>query len=226
MILFWKHSHFMNRLITGFAFCILSSASSSASVVFSAGSVTVPAGSSMDSLDVYLTNFGSSALAIGGFSFSFSLSVANANITFTDVNTSTTVAYIFSGNSLFGPDLSGPNSGQTVTASDVVFTPFTGTTVSPGGTVGLGHVVFNVSANATAGAFAVSLAPFPRTTLSDAQGNNVNVDALSPGEITITTVPEPSSFFMLLSLTATLFRCRLRSSGGTQEKRGTGIFRS
>jgi hypothetical protein len=214
MNFFCKRFRFMSTLIAGVAFGILGSASAwAASVTVSAGSVTVAPGSSMDSFDVDLTNLGSSALTIGGFSFE--LSVANADISFTGVNTSTAASYIFSGNSLFGPNLSGPTSGQTISASDAVLTPSTGTTINAGGTVGLGHVLFNVSAGAAAGTFAVDLTPFPNTTLSDALGNNVTINTLSPGQITITgptSVPEPSSFFiLLLLLTATPLLSRLRS---------------
>jgi hypothetical protein len=177
-----------------------------ASITLSATSVSAAPGSSMDSFEVDLTNLGSTALTIGGFSFD--LSVASTDIVLTDVTSATEAGYIFSGKSLFGPDLSGPNSSQTITASDVAATPFTGTTISPGQEVGLGHVLFNVTSGATPGVFAVTLASFPATTLSDVSGNNISIDVLSAGQITITgpttATPEPSSLLITLAFGALL----------------------
>jgi PEP-CTERM motif len=195
---FRKRSQFLNGLASGIAAVglLIPVAASAAGVTISLTPAIVSAGSSANSFDVDLTNFGPSSITVGGFAFG--LSIANANISFTDVTISTAALYVFSGNSLFGPDLSGPSSGQTIFASDSVVVPFSGVTVNSGSTFGLGHVLFDVSAKATSGVFAVNLAAFPLTNLSDAAGNNLNVDTLSPGQITIQAVPEPSSMLMLL----------------------------
>jgi hypothetical protein len=198
-----KRSPFLNELTIGIAVGLLIPVvASAAGVTISLTPAIAAAGSSANSFDVDLTNLGPSSITVGGFAFG--LSIANANISFTDVTISTAALYVFSGNSLFGPDLSGPSSGQTIFASDSVSVPLTGVTVNSGSTFGLGHVLFNVSANATAGIFAVNLAAFPLTNLSDAAGNNLNVDTLSPGQITIpgTVVPEPSSILFLLAMSA------------------------
>jgi hypothetical protein len=205
----WKHYQLLSALLIGALGAVSASA---AGITISAASVTAMPGSSMNFFDVSLTNLGSSSITVGGFSFS--LSIANPNISFTDVTTATGVSYIFSGNSLFGPDLSGPNNGQSISASDLFGTPNNGTTIASGGTVGLGHVLFNVSASAAPGVFAVTLAPFPRTTLSDALGNNINIDTLSSGQITIPgqqVAPEPSYFLPLLLLGAAFALNRIHS---------------
>ncbi len=197
---FWKLPTRKNALLIGIAVSVLTSVSASgAGITISVDSVAAGPGSSMNSFDVDLVNLGLSTFTIGGFNFG--LSVANPNISLTGVTYSTGVNYIFSGNSLFGPDLSGPNSGQTISASDVVLSPSTGTTISSGETVGLGHVFFDVSRIATPGIFAVNLAAFPSTSISNALGKDLHIDALSPGHITITgptPAPEPSSLFLLL----------------------------
>ena len=149
---------------------LLAQSACSAGITLSAGSVTAAPGSTLDTLEVDLTNTGPSASTIGGFSFE--LSVATPTISFTGVTTSTTMTYIFSGNSLFGPILTGPVSGQTISAADIASTPLTGTTIASGATVGLGQVTFNVAANASGGQFVVNIATFPNTSLSDALGNN------------------------------------------------------
>lgn len=192
-------------LLVGIAATLFTSVpAAGAGITMSVGSAAAAPGSAMDSFDVDLTNSGASAVTIGGFAFQ--VSIANSKIDFIDVNTSTAADYIFSGTSQFGPDLSGPDSGQTISASDVFFIPSSGTAIHSGQTLGLGHVVFDVSAKATAGVFPVDLAPYPITSLSDALGNDVNIDVLSPGQITITgptAVPEPSSFFLFLSSSIT-----------------------
>ncbi len=208
----------LNAVLTGIVLGVLGSVSAAAAgITVFASPVTAAPGSSANAFDVDLINSGPSALTIGGFSFS--LSIANSNISFTEVTSSTEAGYIFSGDSLFGPDLSGPNSGDTISASDVVLIPLTGTIVSSGQTVGLGHVVFDVSADAPAGMFPVTLASFPGSTLSDASGSNINIDTLSPGQITITGItPEPSSFplLLLLSAAAMLGRRRLQALAATK----------
>ncbi len=193
-----KHSTSSILIVAACVLFLLGSATARADVILSGQPVTAAAGSSGNSLDIELTNSGPSAITVGGFSFG--ISVANPAINFTDANTSTTDPYIFAGDSLFGPDLTGPTRGQSLTAVDVFDIPLSGVTVGAGTTVGLGHVLFDVAGTATAGAFPVSFASFPTSGLSDAIANNISIDTFSKGQITITAtaVPEPSSLLPLL----------------------------
>ena len=176
-----------------------SSSVAHAELILTMESVTAAAGSSGNAFDVELINSGPSAVTVGAFSFG--IATANPNISFTDANTATVLApYIFAGNSFFGPDLTGPTSGQSLTASDLYAIP-SGISLAAGTTVGLGHVLFDVSLSASAGAFAVNF-DLPKTSLADPLGSTLGLTALLPGEITITggaAVPEPSSLFPLLA---------------------------
>ena len=84
---------------------------------------------------------------ISGFSFEIALS--DPDITLTDATTATTVAtYIIAGNSLFGPDILVGTDGQDLIAADIYATPMGSSTVMAGATVGIGHVLFDVSSSA------------------------------------------------------------------------------
>jgi hypothetical protein len=103
-------------------------------------------GSSTNSLDVTLTNTGTSPTAIAGFSFE--ITAASNNVTFKDVTVNTvSVANIFAGNSLFGPEikLNVSNNGQTISGADNFATPYGGTTLAAHQTLGLGNVLFALS---------------------------------------------------------------------------------
>jgi hypothetical protein len=167
-------------------------------MVVSVQSVIVAAGSSGNGIDVDLTNTGPSSLTVAGFSFG--ISIANTDISFTDANTATAAPYIFAGNSLFGPDLTGPTSGQTLSTSDIFSIPGGSVTLNAGTTVGLGHVLFDVSAGAAGGSFPVDFQLFPTTSLSDQSGANIPITTLSSGSITIpaAAVPEPSAMLPLV----------------------------
>jgi hypothetical protein len=180
-------------LLAGMALSLLAPASGHASLILSVQSATAAAGSSGNSFDVQLSNSGPSTVTIAGFSFG--ILTANINISFRDANISTSSPYIFGSNSLFGPDLTGPTSGQSLSTSDVFAIPLAGTILGAGTTFGVGHILFDVSPGATAGTSAVTLAGFPVSSLSDPAGNNVVIETLSPGQITITGtgVPEPST---------------------------------
>ncbi len=193
------------RLMLGLAaLFVLSASSARAGLIVTAKNGTGAVGSTGNAFDVILTNTGPSAVSLGGFSFG--LTTANSNITFTQANVSTTTPYIFPGaNSLFGPVISTtpPPAGQTVIASDL---GISGVSLGVGNSVGLGHVLFDVSAGAANGTFPVTLTPFPTTSLSDPNGNDVPVTSLVNGSITITGgtnggggtgVPEPSTLLML-----------------------------
>lgn len=187
--------------VSGVAVCLLGSAVAKGSIILSVDSVTALAGSSGNAFDVRLSNTGQSAITLGGFTFG--ISTANLLIDFTRATTATTAPYVFGSNSTFGPNLAGPTSGQSLTVSDVFSTPLSGTLLASGATMGLGHILFDVSAAATAGVSAVNLAVFPLTSLADPDGANFAVDILSQGQITITgaptAVPEPSLLVPLVA---------------------------
>jgi len=166
-----------------------------ASTLFTSGNALVRPGDVGDSLDVFLTNTGPSAITVGAFSFGISVSAASG-VTFTDATVNTVLfSYIFTGSSLFGPDITNPMQtlpGTAITASDL--TTLAGVTVGSGSSVGLGHVFFNVGLGAPIGPLTVTVTAFPTSSLSDALGNNINIDTLVNGTITVaSTVPEPAT---------------------------------
>jgi hypothetical protein len=169
-----------------------------AGVILTIQSVSANQNTTGNSLDVFLTNTGPSSVSIGGFLFGFQ--TADTDINFTDVTINTVAAtYIFAGNSLFGPDLTGAMTGQSVSTGDLAAGP--AATVGAGSIVGLGHVLFSVAAGAVPGAHAVTFVS-PSTSLSDAAGAPVPINTLQDGSITIaSTVPEPS---LLLPLAVVL----------------------
>jgi len=186
-------------VLVGIGACALGSVAAEAAVIVSVQSAIAAAGSSGNAVDVELTNSGPNALSVGGFSFG--IVTANPNITFKGANTSTTDTYIFEGASLLGPDLAGPD-GQALAAADAFDTPLSGVNLNSGSTVGLGHILFDVSPFASPGSFPVDLEVFPLTSLSDPSANNIAIDTLVSGEITITggiATPEPSSLLLVLS---------------------------
>ena len=165
-----------------------------ADLVVTAQSVTAAAGSSGNALDITLTNTGPSSVGIGGFFVEVSVA-SGSGVTFTGANTSTSPSsYIFGANSLFGPNIGTVGSGGlSVLAFDISSVINSGATLASGTTVGLAHVLFDVS-SAAAGPVTVAITPYPTTNLSDFTGNNVAINTLTNGSITITSssVPEPS----------------------------------
>jgi hypothetical protein len=162
-----------------------------ADLVLNIQSVTVPAGSNGDTLDVTLTNTGPSSVTVGGFSFE--ISTPTPNINFTNATTATTAPYIFDGQSLFGPNIA-TTIGQKLDASDEFKVIGSGTTIGAGAIVGLGHAIFNVAAATPGGPITVSFTPGPATSLSTPAGANIPITTLNTGTITVipTAVPEPS----------------------------------
>jgi hypothetical protein len=192
--------------------CLLGSTGALADVILTGQSVTVAAGSSNNAVEIDLTNSGPTDITVAAFSFG--VQISDSDVSFTDVTTGTTSTYIFAGNSLFGPDLTGPTSGQSVIASDVFATPNKGAVLASGTTVGLGRISFDVAAGAASGSFPVNFLAFPTSSLSDPTPLDIHIDTLSPGGITIlpTSVPEPSSLIPLLGCAllavGTRGRCR------------------
>jgi len=179
-------------MLAAFSTLLASGPARGGNLIVSVESVTANAGSTGDALDITLTNTGTSAVTVGGFSFE--VSVATTNVTFTEANISTTVApYIFQGSSLFGPVIS-TSTGQSLMASDLFVTIGSGASLGAGTEVGLGHLLFNVSAIAHSGPVMVSLVA-PTTTLSDPSGGNIVIDNLNNGTITVesSVIPEPST---------------------------------
>jgi hypothetical protein len=167
-----------------------------ADLIVAVQSVTASAGSTGDTLDVTLADTGPAAVTVQGFSFG--LSPVNPGISFTAATTATTLAsYIFGADSFFGPEIDTSN-GPSLTASDEDST-FLGVTVSANSTVGLGHVFFNVASSVPAGQYSVNLTA-PATSLSDPANNDIPIDSLVAGTLTVTSrdgaVPEPSTWLL------------------------------
>jgi len=193
-----KPSFLLTRLLALTALAFLSFSRADAQIIVSVESVAANAGDTGGGLDVTLTNSTAGAVQIGGFSFE--LATNSTDITFTGVTTATTTApYIFDGLGLFGPNIGTSSPGQTMDASDIFSIPSSGTTVGAGVTVGLGHVVFDVSGSAS-GPYPVVLAGFPNTSLSDFDGNVVEIGSLRAGFIRVTgaTTPEPGTLALLV----------------------------
>ena len=189
---------------------LLGAAPARADIVVNVQSVIALAGSTGNSLEVYLTNTGAPVTIDG---FAFGLSVPSTDINFTSVTTSTSVdAYIFAGNSLFGPEIdSPPASGQSVSASDLWGGAGDGFTVGSGATVGLGEVFFDVAAGASGGPLSLSFIG-AETSLSDINGASIAISTENPATITVpvSAVPEPWSVTLLgLVIAPLLWRRKL-----------------
>jgi hypothetical protein len=172
-----------------------SAASARADLIVLVQDSTYAAGTAGDTFDVLLKNTGASAVTISGFSFG--LSSTSSAVQFTDVTTATSAAnpYIFSGHSLFGPDITISSTPDfTILAGDNYDTPNAGISLAAGSTVGLGHVFFDLGSGAS-GAITVSLQPFSNTALNAPDGSNIPITTLTSGTITV-SVPEPGSLVL------------------------------
>jgi hypothetical protein len=173
----------------------------------------VAAGSSGNSFDVLLTNSSGLDYSIDGFSFDVASS--SSDVTFTDATTSpATAPYIFDGESLFGPDIIGPGSTATdINGSDIGASSFS---LTPGTTVALGQVLFDVSSTAPTQVVTFSLNGFPGTSLSDEAGNDIPIDTFIGGQFTIegatAPVPEPSTLILVFAAVPLVF-VRRRTTG-------------
>ena len=180
-----------------------------AATIVSVGNVLASSPSTADVIEVLLTNTGPTSINID--SFTFGIMVSDAHITFTGATINTTTdPYIFSGASLFGPNIDTTSGALHLVASDLRTTSFT--TVGSGVTLGLGHVLFDVSA-AAAGVIPVTLVA-NETSLANAAGG-VPIDTLTNGSITIpgSAVPEPSTLVLALLALPAFLAVRRRVQG-------------
>ena len=161
-------------------------------IIISVQSVTANAGSSGNTFEVDAQNTGA-PVDIAAFAFEVSVP-ASGGVTFTGADINTTVdTYIFAGNSAQGPIITAANTGTVLDASDNAVSG--STTLGTNSTLALGRVFFDVESGASAGPVIVSLTPFPFSSLTDPNLNNIPIDTLNNGTITIlpsTSVPEPS----------------------------------
>jgi hypothetical protein len=201
------------------AAALLGAVPSQASIILNVQSVTVAAGTSGASIDINVQNTGPTQNIAA---FSLALSVAGSGVIFTGGNTSTTLTYLFNGdsfdviNSLPYTTVPPPN-GQSVQASDL---SNSGAGTDMGAvTLGLGHLFFDVAANVTPGVYGVTIVPDcsnPNacTSFSDSAFNNVPFSLGSNGTITVTGtsgVPEPATLLLaLFAVPAIALHRRLR----------------
>jgi hypothetical protein len=162
-----------------------------AGIIVSVESVSAARGSTGNALEVDVQNTGPS-VNIASFSFEISVAVGSG-ISFTGANVNTVVnTYIFNGNSAQGPSID-TLTGTTLDASDNAASG--STSLGTGATLSLGRVLFDVSPTAGVGPVSVALTAFPSTSLTDPNLNNIVIDTLNNGTITVAgpSVPEPAS---------------------------------
>jgi hypothetical protein len=174
----------LSLLLLALVWAIGHCSAAQAGLVLSVSNTTYLAGSSSNGFDVNLTNTGTTpADDFVISSFAFELTTVDPSVTFLQVNTSTIGnPYIFAGHSFFEPDITLAISadGFTISASDLFATPLAGVLLASGQTLGLGHVVFALNADAT-GFLPPIFADYPATSFS------------GPNPTNIPSVPEPLS---------------------------------
>ena len=154
-----------------------------------------------DTFDVVLTNGSGSAINVAGFAFE--VSVTGTDITLTGADFSTIAdPYIFAGDSsdqINGFTLDTDNLGQILDAMDFT-NDGANLTLTPGESLALGNVQFDVAGGAAPGLFTVSFTgdPLFDNNLSDAAGDLSYPDTSSTATITISSsTPEPVSWLLL-----------------------------
>ncbi len=172
--------------------------------------MTAAPGSTGSQFDVLLSNTRPAAVTVAAFSFH--LSVSNPEIVFTLVDSATVVPYIFAGHSLFAPAIGSLPDSQSADAADLYDTPLAGALLPANASARLGRVTFDPSSGASPGIYTVTLSGFPSSSLSDPDVNEIPIDQLINGSITVTssgsaTVTEPSTALLLNAAAgATLLR--------------------
>ncbi|HTB15034.1 MAG TPA: PEP-CTERM sorting domain-containing protein [Bryobacteraceae bacterium] len=202
--------HALRLLVAGCGATLLCSPASATEFSIQPSIVVASPGAVGDAFDVVLTNNGASSITVG--TFAFEVSVTDPDITFVGADFSTSAApYIFAGQSVdetFSLPLLTSNTGQTLDASDSFFPFGSGATLTPGESLALGEVLFDVSPTAAPGSFAVSFTGTPSVAdannLSDPTGAPIGVDTFTPGSIDVVSSPEPSSIFLVLTGAAAL----------------------
>ena len=167
---------------------------SAGGLMIEAPNLIAPAGSS-GSFDLLLVNTnttGGASYEVSADQFVLALS-GPLGITFTGVSINTVAApYIFvtSGTTLpGGPPLStDPFPNTQFTGADVEFASPGYRTLDPGETFGLAHVSYTVSSSTPYGIDAITIAPYPTSSLLEGDGVTQNTFGIINGSI---TVPEP-----------------------------------
>jgi PEP-CTERM motif len=215
-------------IFTAVCAAILFGSVARASTTYSIQPPTVAAspGDVGDAFDVVLTNNGPSSILVQ--SFAFEVSVTDADVTLTGADFSTgAFTYIFAGNSFDQNNFLPLNttSGQTLDGSDGT-SDGAGITLTSGQSLALGRVLFDISPTAATGPFTVSFTGTPAV----GDSNNltgpgpsftpINVDSFSSGTITITSssVPEPSSLWLVLGGMVAVAVRRTREARGDRRR--------
>jgi hypothetical protein len=176
--------------LVGAALLLCTALPARAGIIVSVESVSASQGTTGNTLEVDVQNTGT-PVDIASFSFEISVAAGSGvNFTGADINTAVNV-YIFAGHSAQGPNID-TTTGTTLDASDNAASG--STTLGTNSTLALGRVFFDVASSAPVGPVTVSLTPFPSTSLTDPNLNNIPIDTLSSGTITISgtsVVPEP-----------------------------------
>lgn len=179
-----------------------------ASLILNIQSVSYAPGSNGDSLDVTLTNTGTSAVGVA--SFQFDISTTNTSINFVDATDLTTLAgyifpnavsfdYQFTGTTDILPNGANSNSGQNFASDIPSDLDVNGTNISigAGATVGLGHVIFNIASNATTGPATITFDQ-ANTILDTFNGTTdvpLTITTFNSGTVTVgAATPEPAVF--------------------------------
>ncbi len=206
-----------NALVAAFALGLLGGSAAHADIIVMVGNSGVFTPSSGNTVEVNLTNTGPGAVVIGGFSLE--VTTADPFITFTGATMATATPYIFAGNSGDVADsfpLAFSSPGQTIDAGDFYATFGSGTSLSAGQSAGLALLSFDVAPGDPNTTVLFDVTAYPSTSLSDADGNDITIDSVASGKITLTTaaVPEPTTFLLLLPLAVLTMLVRRRRCEG------------
>lgn len=186
----------------------------SASVVFSVAPIStqVHPGDIGDAFQVLLMN--NSGADISVTAFSFGVTVNSTDITLQSADTSTVDQYIFTGDSFdiinaFPLSLSTP--GQYLVGNDTT-NDSAALTVGNGQTVGLGRVLFDVSATAALAPFTINFSTNPGDNSLSGSGSSAIAFSFSSGGQTVTITPSTPEPATLLLAPAGLLLLLLRRS--------------